>query len=765
MSSDISRQTFDHKRHYSQVVAQQGRVQLDADWNEQQDMLQYRTEMQTMDMVGRSGVPQIGGGFKIVFTPDGNDLLISPGRIYVDGILCELDEATPVAVQAFHEANGVKINNTLVDGLVWQRGQWVELLNKDLQPIRCLQIGAVLDEEKTGLLVLIFHTNQSNPGINNNQKSVISGVRRVLTYTTQPHYPNPAFTTNDSDLPKLEFTSEQILLLAYLDVWQRTITAFDDARIREVALDGPDTSTRIQILWQLKILPIKLSNEHQKLLQEDREKSKKHAELESELEKLEAYGPTSPESKTSLRIKEIHAELRTVSSERERLADEIVGKLAAYDCDYISDEWKNLLKALSGTLNVTTCDVDNPESSGFLGLQNQLYRVEIHEVTTDGTPLTFKWARDNASVVSLAEIKADTITVPGTGQGGILNFSREQFVEVVNDQSELNAQPGMIAQITRVDTLSNQLALDSSLGSDGAQIKIRLWDGKDDVVMNEEWISLDGGIRIQFSEGTYKSGDYWLIPARTSTKEVEWPPFQIPNTQPVPQPRRGIHHHYSRLARIRPYQGPGQRYNKTTHDCRRRFNPLPEVVDAIHIVGINWDNDSINPRHTLRNGLKIALDTVPEQQYPQEAEGDPGYPEGLAEDSLIVTLEVHLPGGTEGIFIIDGLCEIKSNFISWHWDWEDKEGVIAKLFKNMDKLNHRIFDSPRHFIRVRVQLKGYTIWHTANGRRIYLDGQTFGVTGGDRASGGRKRTRTALQFPSGAGVKASDFESWFYIRE
>ena len=117
MSSDISRQTFDHKRHYSQVVAQQGRVQLDADWNEQQDMLQYRAEMQTMDMVGSSGAPQIGGGFKIMFTPDGNDLLISPGRIYVGGILCELDEATPVAVQAFHEANGVKINNTLVDGL------------------------------------------------------------------------------------------------------------------------------------------------------------------------------------------------------------------------------------------------------------------------------------------------------------------------------------------------------------------------------------------------------------------------------------------------------------------------------------------------------------------------------------------------------------------------------------------------------------------------------------------------------------------------
>ena len=38
MKSDISRQTFDHKKHYSQVIMQQGRVQLDSDWNEQQDI-------------------------------------------------------------------------------------------------------------------------------------------------------------------------------------------------------------------------------------------------------------------------------------------------------------------------------------------------------------------------------------------------------------------------------------------------------------------------------------------------------------------------------------------------------------------------------------------------------------------------------------------------------------------------------------------------------------------------------------------------------
>ncbi len=39
MKSDISRSSFDARKHYSKVVMQQGRVQLDADWNEQQDIL------------------------------------------------------------------------------------------------------------------------------------------------------------------------------------------------------------------------------------------------------------------------------------------------------------------------------------------------------------------------------------------------------------------------------------------------------------------------------------------------------------------------------------------------------------------------------------------------------------------------------------------------------------------------------------------------------------------------------------------------------
>ena len=38
MRGDFSRQTFEAEQHYSAVLLQQGRVQLDADWNEELDI-------------------------------------------------------------------------------------------------------------------------------------------------------------------------------------------------------------------------------------------------------------------------------------------------------------------------------------------------------------------------------------------------------------------------------------------------------------------------------------------------------------------------------------------------------------------------------------------------------------------------------------------------------------------------------------------------------------------------------------------------------
>ena len=66
MSGDFSRSTFDPRRHYSGVRMQQGRVQLDADWNEQVDIAEDALRARTLDIVGWSGAPEGRAGFGLV---------------------------------------------------------------------------------------------------------------------------------------------------------------------------------------------------------------------------------------------------------------------------------------------------------------------------------------------------------------------------------------------------------------------------------------------------------------------------------------------------------------------------------------------------------------------------------------------------------------------------------------------------------------------------------------------------------------------------
>ena len=81
---------------------------------------------------------------------------------------------------------------------------------------------------------------------------------------------------------------------------------------------------------------------------------------------------------------------------------------------------------------------------------------------------------------------------------------------------------------------------------------VRRWDHTADKdaagavkLANGPWLELEDGIQVQFEGGPYRAGDYWLIPARTATGDVEWPG---PVGQPMPQPPQGITRYYAPLA-------------------------------------------------------------------------------------------------------------------------------------------------------------------------------------------------------------------------
>jgi Family of unknown function (DUF6519)/Right handed beta helix region len=93
VSFDTSRFTFDPRKDYSGVVMQQGRVQLDADWNEWLAELVRRTQAGTLDLLDRAAYPATTPfAFQIAAStgPGGTKTLtIGPGRMYVDGLLAE----------------------------------------------------------------------------------------------------------------------------------------------------------------------------------------------------------------------------------------------------------------------------------------------------------------------------------------------------------------------------------------------------------------------------------------------------------------------------------------------------------------------------------------------------------------------------------------------------------------------------------------------------------------------------------------------------
>jgi len=95
MKGDFSRSTFRSDKHYSHVLIEQGRVQVDADWNEQQEILHHRLNTEVLDLIGQSGTSIKNNGFLISLSADGKSLTIGKGRFFVDGILCENEAGVP----------------------------------------------------------------------------------------------------------------------------------------------------------------------------------------------------------------------------------------------------------------------------------------------------------------------------------------------------------------------------------------------------------------------------------------------------------------------------------------------------------------------------------------------------------------------------------------------------------------------------------------------------------------------------------------------
>ena len=209
-----------------------------------------------------------------------------------------------------------------------------------------------------------------------------------------------------------------------------------------------------------------------------------------------------------------------------------------------------------------------PPDSKYRGVENQLYRVEIHQ-GGKVEDATFKWSRDNGSrETSWLGTSGNDLQVANTR-----GFAAGNWVELSDDNSELLGNPGTLVKVVKVE--GDALTVDPNptgatlptRSDDSMHPKVRRWDyletdtltlAKDNALLvvetpdqagNAVWVDLEDGVQIQFSaDGEYRTGDYWLIPARVATGNVEWP--QEDDLNPQPLPPHGVEHHYAPLGFI-----------------------------------------------------------------------------------------------------------------------------------------------------------------------------------------------------------------------
>jgi uncharacterized protein DUF6519 len=455
MKGDITRQAFRARNHYRGVLQQQGRVQLDADWNEQVLLQDHLDRLVTEDTIGPHGAPEHAAGMAIAAkdgTPLGGPvaagrLWISPGHYYVHGILCENEE--------------------------------------------------------------------------------------VVRLEDQP------------DLPGVRLPGDLGPHIAFLDVWHRLITSAEQPSLREVALGGPDTTTRSKTVWQVKVRPA---------------------------------------------------------------ADSLPPRIGS-----------GRLRARAEASGPVTSPCDAPTGTGFRRLDNQLYRVEIRD---PGDPVpgtaTFLWSRENGSVTArLLKLTGNDLVLDSIGRDGRLSFDKG-WVEVTSPGQVLRGEPGFLGSIGHVQGNTVTVTWDGAQPPDDFDVDgaiVRRWESGALPVRlpadpEVDWIELESGVQIQFRDAGFRTGDYWLIPARTANLEgvaavpglagnVDWPQE---GGAPAYQGPEGIWHSYADIAGL-DLGGEGW----TVTDLRPVFPPITELAAEVEVGYCGGDGQQVLAGEVLPQPLEVSV--------------------------------------------------------------------------------------------------------------------------------------------------------------
>lgn len=351
--------------------------------------------------------------------------------------------------------------------------------------------------------------------------------------------------------------------LIYLRAWQRHISALEDPAIREVALGGPDTATRARQIAQVGALA-----------------------------------------------------LPSTSNPTNNLPLDCSARVAGWDALTARPTARLAARAEPQLAATGVCDM--AASAGYRRLENQLYRVEIHSVDPGTGAATFKWSRENGSVAyAVQSVSVDTannrttVRVAARGRDANLDLSAQDRVELVDDMAALQQRAGQLFEYLHDGNDALELVLaglpTGSLGQDASlHPLLRRWEqrptpGQNALTVAEgSWIALEDGVQVRFEPGgSYRVGDYWQIPARTATADVEWP--RDDEGAPLARLPAGVRDGWARLGLVT-VDAAGLVTSIT--DCREWFPPLTQLTQLLYVGG---DGQEAVPGAPLAEPLRVRV--------------------------------------------------------------------------------------------------------------------------------------------------------------
>src|SRR5262249_48915357 len=283
-------------------------------------------------------------------------------------------------------------------------------------------------------------------------------------------------------------------------------------------------------------------------------------------------------------------------------------------CDSPIDNWPPAPSAGLLSTDTTPTAPAGPccltSGAAYTRPENQFYRVEIHQPgaaegsavppTTAPTGATFKWSRDNGSVISgvtgissvtnSAGDPASQLAVTGLGRDHVLRLAPGNPIEILDHSFEFAQTAGELHQIDTIDVAAKTITLATTLGAafttgdtdPDRHTRIRRWDQSGKVYQDDGttvwWdidaegrgdipvppagttLILENGITVTFdvstTGGSFVAGDFWTFAARTADGSVE----KLEQAAP-----RRIAHHDARLSIVT--------FPSSATDCRTKWPP------------------------------------------------------------------------------------------------------------------------------------------------------------------------------------------------